>query len=160
MAGDIGQAQASVHQRSLQPQARLRSITEQGMLGQVARANALLTIGEVAQRRYPRWVLRRLAFVAAAQRVGLDLEQVRRALDTLPPARPRPDAAGLDPARGALAAVGGWASCMPSRTISPAASVCGCLSLTRCVLFNIDDEAAVEGEGSRWLRDATRLSDG
>lgn len=36
------------------------------------------------QRRYPRWVLSRLAFIAAAQRVGLSLDQVRQALDTLP----------------------------------------------------------------------------
>ena len=36
------------------------------------------------QRRYPRHVLRRLAFVAAAQRVGLDLEQIGAALATLP----------------------------------------------------------------------------
>jgi len=34
---------------------------------------------------------------------------------------------------------------------------CGCLSLTRCALLNAD-EAAAEGEGSGWLRDATRPS--
>ena len=32
---------------------------------------------------------------------------------------------------------------------------CGCLSLQRCRLFNPDDEAAAEGPGSRWLREAT-----
>jgi len=31
---------------------------------------------------------------------------------------------------------------------------CGCLSLTRCRLYNPDDEAANEGPGSRWLRSA------
>jgi len=31
---------------------------------------------------------------------------------------------------------------------------CGCLSLTRCALFNPKDEAAAEGSGSRWLRHA------
>ena len=32
---------------------------------------------------------------------------------------------------------------------------CGCLSLTRCTLFNPGDEAASEGTGSRWVRRAT-----
>lgn len=36
------------------------------------------------QRRYPRHVLRRLAFVAAAQSVGLSLAQVGRLLGDLP----------------------------------------------------------------------------
>ena len=31
---------------------------------------------------------------------------------------------------------------------------CGCLSLTRCKLYNPDDQADREGPGSRWLRDA------
>jgi MerR family redox-sensitive transcriptional activator SoxR len=29
---------------------------------------------------------------------------------------------------------------------------CGCLSLGKCTLFNPGDEAASEGQGSRWLR--------
>src|SRR5436853_7178762 len=36
------------------------------------------------QRRYHRSVLRRVAFIQAAQRVGLSLEEIGRALDTLP----------------------------------------------------------------------------
>ncbi len=36
------------------------------------------------QRRYPRYVLRRLAFVAAAQRVGLTLTQIGDLLGQLP----------------------------------------------------------------------------
>ena len=39
------------------------------------------------QRRYPRHVLRRLAFISAAQRVGLSLDEVAAALDTLPAGR-------------------------------------------------------------------------
>src|ERR687886_930155 len=39
-------------------------------------------------RRYPRTVLRRLAFVRAAQNVGLSLAEVRAALATLPEGRP------------------------------------------------------------------------
>ena len=36
------------------------------------------------QRRYPRSVLRRLTFIAAAQRVGLTLKQIASSLATLP----------------------------------------------------------------------------
>ena len=39
-------------------------------------------------RRYHRSVLRRLAFVRAAQNVGLSLAEIKAALGTLPPGRP------------------------------------------------------------------------
>ena len=39
------------------------------------------------QRRYERGVLRRLAFIRAARNVGLTLEEVRAALDSLPAGR-------------------------------------------------------------------------
>src|SRR3954465_9819182 len=39
------------------------------------------------QRRYPRSTLRRLAFIRAAQNVGLSLDEIRAALATLPDAR-------------------------------------------------------------------------
>ena len=42
---------------------------------------------EGGQRRYPRSVLRRLAFVRAAQNVGLTLDEIREALATLPEGR-------------------------------------------------------------------------
>ncbi len=31
---------------------------------------------------------------------------------------------------------------------------CGCLSLSRCTLYNPKDEAAAEGPGARWIRRA------
>jgi len=107
------------------------------------------------QRRYPRWVLRRLAFVAAAQRVGLDLEQVRAALDTLPA-----DRAPTSEDWGRLAEP--WRELVAARVRELQALQdtldgclgCGCLSLTRCGLFNAGDEADAEGPGSRWVREA------
>ena len=39
------------------------------------------------QRRYARGVLRRVAVIKAAQRVGIPLEEIKAALDTLPPDR-------------------------------------------------------------------------
>lgn len=154
------------------------------MLVPMTSVNALLTIGEAArraglsvatlryyeqrglvastrtggnQRRYQRWVLRRLAFIAAAQRIGLDLHQVKEALDTLPSDRAPTQ---HDWARLARP----WRQQVADRLLELQALQntldgclgCGCLSLTRCALFNADDEAAAEGEGSRWLREATR----
>src|SRR3954447_12937393 len=40
-----------------------------------------------AQRRYERSVLRRLAFIRAARNVGLSLEEIAAALETLPAGR-------------------------------------------------------------------------
>lgn len=109
------------------------------------------------QRRYPRSVLRRLAFIAAAQRVGLTLEQIAAALATLPTDRPpnRRDWTRLS---------SGWRQLVSDRLRELEALQdsldscigCGCLSLKRCALFNPRDEAATEGPGSRWLRSAQK----
>lgn len=107
------------------------------------------------QRRYPRHVLRRLAFVAAAQHVGLSLDQIATTLATLPTdqAPTRRDWTRLSAP---------WRRLVAERIRELEALQdsldgcigCGCLSLTRCALFNPADEAAAEGSGSRWLRDA------
>ena len=108
-------------------------------------------------RRYPRSVLRRLAFVRAAQNVGLSLAEIRAALDTLPEGR-APTArdwtrlsagwqARLDEQIAALTQLrDGLSSCIG----------CGCLSLDRCALSNPGDLAGQEGPGARWLSPALR----
>ncbi len=109
------------------------------------------------RRRYPRSVLRRLAFVAAAQRVGLSLEEIAASLAGLPEGRtptradwtrlsrdwrPRVEAriAELERLRDDLNGCIG----------------CGCLSLRRCALYNPGDGARSEGPGARWVREARR----
>ena len=57
----------------------LRYYEEEGLVAAVRPAGG--------QRRYPRSVLRRLAFVRAAQNVGLTLDEIRDALATLPEGR-------------------------------------------------------------------------
>src|SRR3954466_15829370 len=103
-------------------------------------------------RRYQRSVLRRLAFVRAAQNVGLSLAEIRAALATLPEGR-TPTAgdwarlsagwrARLDEQIAALTQLrDGLSSCIG----------CGCLSLDRCALSNPGDVAARDGAGARWL---------
>lgn len=108
-------------------------------------------------RRYPRSVLRRLAFVRAAQNVGLSLEEIRDALATLPDGRtPTPADWGrlsrgwrarLDQQiDGLIALREGLSSCIG----------CGCLSLRRCALSNPDDTAGATGSGARYLPPALR----
>ena len=108
-------------------------------------------------RRYPRSVLRRLAFVRAAQNVGLSLTEIRAALATLPADRP-PTARDwarlsrswrdrLDEQIAALVQLrDGLTSCIG----------CGCLSLRRCALSNPGDAAGGAGPGARWLPPALR----
>lgn len=106
------------------------------------------------QRRYHREVLRRIAFVRAAQRVGLSLEEIKAALATLPDRR-TPTAA--DWARLSRS----WRPLL-DRRIKELERVrdkldtcigCGCLSLRVCHLANPNDLAAAEGPGARWLLD-------
>ncbi|MFD1824367.1 MULTISPECIES: redox-sensitive transcriptional activator SoxR [Mumia] len=104
------------------------------------------------QRRYVRSMLRRVAFVRTASRVGLTLDEIRDALATLPEGRtptkkdwtrlsrawrPRLDAriAELERLRDDLDGCIG----------------CGCLSLQRCALSNPGDRAARLGPGARYL---------
>jgi MerR family redox-sensitive transcriptional activator SoxR len=104
------------------------------------------------QRRYEREVLRRLAFIRAAQRVGLSLEEVKAALATLPDAR-TPTA--KDWARLSRA----WRPRLDEqinmlvllREQLSSCIGCGCLSLKACALFNPDDGAAALGTGPRYL---------
>lgn len=103
-------------------------------------------------RMYPRSTLRRVAFVRAAQRVGLSLEEIRAALDTLPTAATPTKADWARLSRG-------WRHRLDER-IGELQRLrdeldqcigCGCLSLKSCGLSNPDDSAAAGGSGPRYL---------
>jgi MerR family redox-sensitive transcriptional activator SoxR len=106
-------------------------------------------------RRYPRPVLRRIAFVVFAQRVGLSLEEIGAELAKLPPqqAPKRRDwsrlsatwTARIDDRIAELERLkAGLTECIG----------CGCLSLDRCKLANPGDRAARLGAGPRyWIGD-------
>jgi MerR family transcriptional regulator, redox-sensitive transcriptional activator SoxR len=106
-------------------------------------------------RRYPRPVLRRIAFIVFAQRVGLSLEEIGAELAKLPPdqAPRRRDWSRLSKA---------WSSRIDERIAElerlksglTECIGCGCLSLDRCRLANPGDRAAGLGPGPRfWLGD-------
>ena len=104
------------------------------------------------QRRFPRSVLRRLAFIRAARNVGLSLDEVAAALATLPQGRTPTKAdwsrlshawrSRLDEQIAALTRLrDGLDSCIG----------CGCLSLQRCATLNPGDVAAPAGPGAAYL---------
>ena len=104
------------------------------------------------QRRYRREVLRRVAFVRAAERVGLSLAEVRAALGQLPAGRtPNKE----DWARLSLR----WREELERRIVLleglrdqlSSCIGCGCLSLRACALYNPGDRAAGLGSGPRYL---------
>lgn len=105
------------------------------------------------QRRYPRIVLRRLAFIRAAQRVGLSLEQITEALATLPTERAPTKADWARLTRQ-------WKDELDTRIDQlqrlrdrlTGCIGCGCLSLRTCSLQNTDDELAPLGPGAPRLK--------
>lgn len=134
-----------VAERSGVPHTALRFYEESGLI------TAERTAGN--QRRYPRAVLRRLAFIRTAQRVGLSLEQIRDALASLPNGRPptkndwarlsRMWRVELDTRIDALQRL---------RDRLTSCIGCGCLSLRSCALHNMDDEMARLGPGALRLK--------
>ena len=106
-------------------------------------------------RRYHRPVLRRIAFIVFAQRVGLTLEEIGTELAKLPPDRAptRRDWSRLS---------SGWGWRIDERIAElerlklglTECIGCGCLSLDRCQFANPGDRASRGGPGPRyWIGD-------
>jgi MerR family redox-sensitive transcriptional activator SoxR len=105
-------------------------------------------------RRYPRAVLRRVAFILFAQKIGLSLDEIAEELAKLPGDR--------IPTRGDWARLSGaWTKRIDARIAElerlrsglTACIGCGCLSIDRCALANPDDRAGRRGSGPRyWMR--------
>lgn len=110
---------------------------------------------EAGHRRFARATIRRVAFIAFAQRIGLTLDEIRDAMDELPSDR-APVAAEWQ----ALSSM--WRQRIDARiaelerlkrSLSDCIG-CGCLSLQRCAVLNPGDRLASEGAGPRfWIRD-------
>lgn len=104
------------------------------------------------QRLYPRPMLRRVAFIRAAQEVGLTLDEIGQALAALPTDRTpakrdwqRLSAAWRDRLDDRIAELEGL------RDNLTGCIGCGCLSLKTCRLLNRDDRIAANGAGARYL---------
>jgi MerR family redox-sensitive transcriptional activator SoxR len=104
------------------------------------------------QRRYQRSVLRRLAFIRAAQNVGLTLDEIKAALATLPE--------GRTPTRADWSRLSkGWRGRLDDQIAAlhklrdglDSCIGCGCLSLQRCAMSNPGDVMAAVGPGAQFL---------
>jgi len=100
------------------------------------------------QRRYRKDVLRRVSLIKAAQKMGITLEEVRQALEKLPDNRTpnQKDWQKLASAwKKELNARIAYLEKM--RDYMTGCIGCGCLSMTRCPIYNADDKLAAQGSG-------------
>ncbi len=106
------------------------------------------------QRRYARAEIRRVAFVRAAQSVGLSLDDIRAALARLPEKRTPTQKDWAVLARA-------WRPLLEERIARlervrdrlDSCIGCGCLSLRHCKLVNPDDIVRRRGPGARYLEE-------
>lgn len=104
------------------------------------------------QRRYPRGVLRRVALIKVAQRLGIPLADIGAAFAALPSDHP-PAAADW------LRLSARWKEDLDKRIEQlsrlrdhlSSCIGCGCLSLHECPLRNPDDQLGEQGPGARML---------
>src|SRR4051795_13751271 len=132
-----------VSRRSGVASSALRFYEERGLI-RSARAGS-------GHRRYERAVLRRIAFIVFAQRIGLTLEEIGRELAKLPPDRA--------PTRDEWERLSStWTGRIDARIAElerlklglTECIGCGCLSLDRCKLANPGDRAGKLGPGPRY----------
>jgi MerR family transcriptional regulator, redox-sensitive transcriptional activator SoxR len=132
-----------VSRRSGIASSALRFYEERGLI-QSERAGS-------GHRRYSRAVLRRIAFISFAQRMGLSLDEIAAELVKLPQNRV-PESADW----AKLSA--GWTKRIDERIAElqrlrngPTQCIgCGCLSLQTCQFANPEDRAARAGPGPRY----------
>ena len=104
------------------------------------------------RRHFARADLRRVAFIVAAQNVGLSLAEIRASLAGLPEGR-TPTAADWTRLSSS------WRPLLDARINAltrlrdqlDACIGCGCLSLKKCALYNPEDRAGSLGSGPRYL---------
>ena len=106
-------------------------------------------------RRYSRAVLRRVAFIVFAERIGPSLEEVGVELARLPRGRVPDRADWIKLSKGWKARIDARISELERlREGLDQCIGCGCLSLDRCRLANPGDRAGRRGTGARyWIAD-------
>jgi MerR family transcriptional regulator, redox-sensitive transcriptional activator SoxR len=162
--------QLQVHLKSRPPSASIDGVPELLTIGELAARSGVATSAlrfyeerglisseraSSGHRRFNRPVIRRVAFIVFAQRVGLSLDEIRDELSKLP--------ADRVPTRGDWAKLSSsWSSRIDERIAElerlkeglTECIGCGCLSLGRCQLANPGDRVAARGPGPRyWMGD-------
>lgn len=111
------------------------------------------------QRRYKADILRRVAVIKAAQKMGISLASIKKAFASLPMQR-------TPTARDWQKLSSDWQAELNARIAylerlrdSLTGCIgCGCLSMTRCPLYNKDDKMGAQGTGAVVLERADRIS--
>jgi len=136
---------SEVSRRSGVPSSTLRYYEERGLITSERTGSG--------HRRYPRSVLRRIAFIVFAQRIGLSLDEIHAELTKLPTERiptkkdwsrlSRKWMTRIDERMAELQRLKeGLTDCIG----------CGCLSFEQCQLANPEDRVGHKGSGPRhWL---------
>jgi len=132
-----------VARRSGVASSALRFYEERGLIASVRAGSG--------HRRYPRSVLRRIAFIVFAQRIGLTLEEIGAELTKLP--------ADRSPTRQDWARLSGAWTKRVDQMIAQLQRLrdgltqcigCGCLSIDKCRWANPADHAGRRGPGPRY----------
>jgi len=101
------------------------------------------------QRRYKADVMRRIAVIKAAQKIGISLESIKSALATLPENR-------TPSVKDWQKLSSNWQqelnqkieSMQRLRDSLTGCIGCGCLSMKKCPIYNLEDHLATEGTGA------------
>lgn len=122
----------------------LRFYEEKGLL------QALRTAGN--QRRFLRSDIRRVSFILIAQKLGLALAEIERELADLPQGRTPTLADWERISRSMRQSIDEKIALLElTRRKLDECIGCGCLSLTKCRLYNADDAAGAQGPGPRFV---------
>lgn len=104
------------------------------------------------QRRYQPAMIRRISFIKVAQQLGLSLDEIREALDSLPENRTPNERDWTRLARQWRPRIDEQIGMLERlRDRLDGCIGCGCLSLRHCRLINPDDELASHGPGPRTI---------
>jgi len=138
---------SEVARRSGVAASALRFYEERGLIRSVRSGSG--------HRRFPRAVLRRIAFIVFAQRIGLTLEEIGAELRRLPADRAPTGSEWSRLSRTWTSRIDARIAELERLRIGLTECIgCGCLSLDRCQLANPGDRAARLGPGPRyWIAD-------
>lgn len=106
------------------------------------------------QRRFLRGDIRRVSFILIAQKLGLGLAEIEEQLAGLPHGRNPTLADWQKISRSMRASIDAKIKLLNrTRNQLDQCIGCGCLSLTKCQLYNKDDKLGLKGPGPRAVLD-------
>ncbi len=103
-------------------------------------------------RLFHRSVIRRISFILISQNLGYSLQEIKSALDSLPDNRTPTKADWESLSRRFSKDIESRINELKDLQLKLSGCIgCGCLSLKKCKLYNLDDHIAEKGTGPRYL---------